>query len=207
MAASAFVQTINTGLRRVPAWPLYALLPIPGLLTFWAALNNQLGPDPLRALEADLGIRGLQLLILTLLVTPIRRLTGLNLLKFRRAIGVVCFLYILGHLVVWVVLDQQLDPGAIVEEIIRRPYITIGMLGFLVLLPLAVTSNNLSIRKLGPIRWRKLHRLVYVAGVAGALHYVLIVKAWPIEPLVYAGLVLVLLFIRAWWSLRPSPRP
>jgi len=207
MAPAAVVQTINAGIRKVPAWPLYALLPIPGLLTFWAAVNNQLGPDPLRALEADLGIKALQLLILTLLITPIRRLTAINLLKFRRAIGVACFLYVLGHLLTWVVLDQNLVLAAIIEEIIERPYITIGMVGFVALLPLAITSNNLSLRKLGPVRWRKLHRLAYLAGVAGALHYVLIVKAWPLQPLVYAGVIVALLLLRAWWSYRSASRP
>jgi len=207
MAPAAVVQTINAGIRKAPAWPLYALLPIPGLLTFWAAVNNQLGPDPLRALEADLGIKALQLLILTLLITPIRRLTAINLLKFRRAIGVACFLYVLGHLLTWVVLDQNLVLAAIIEEIIERPYITIGMVGFVALLPLAITSNNLSLRKLGPVRWRKLHRLAYLAGVAGSLHYVLIVKAWPLQPLVYAGVIVALLLLRAWWSYRSASRP
>ncbi len=204
MAPSVIVQALNAGVRRLPAWPLYVLLPIPGLLTFWGAVNNTLGPDPLRALEADLGIKALQLLIVTLLMTPLRRWTGLNLLKFRRAIGVVCFVYVLGHLLTWLVLDQNLVLAAIVEEIIERPYITIGMVGFLALLPLAITSNNLSVRRLGPVRWRKLHRLAYLAGVAGALHYVLIVKAWPLEPLVYAGVIAALLLVRAWWSYRSA---
>ena len=200
MASPSVAQRINRSLRRVPAWPIYIIGPIPGIWVFWLALNNRLGADPLQYLEHSLGERGLQLIILTLLITPLRRLTGVSLLKFRRALGVVAFAYVLGHLLTWVVLDQQLYLSAIVEEIIKRPFITIGMVGFVALVPLAVTSNNLSVRRLGPALWRRIHRLAYIAAIAGAAHYLLLVKAWPMEPIVYALIVVALLAIRAWWS-------
>lgn len=203
MASLSVSQRINGFLRRVPAWPIYIIGPIPGIWVFWLALNNRLGADPLQYLEHSLGERGLQLIILTLLITPLRRLTGVSLLKFRRAVGVVAFVYVLGHLLTWVVLDQQLFLSAIVEEIIKRPFITIGMVGFVAMVPLAVTSNNLSLRRLGPARWRRIHKLAYIAAIAGAAHYLLLVKAWPMEPIVYALIVVALLAIRGWWSVSP----
>ena len=206
MAAPSVSQRINGALRRVPAWPIYVIVPIPGIWIFWLAVNDRLGADPLQFLEHSLGEGGLQLIILTLLITPLRRLTGVNLLKFRRAFGVMAFVYVLGHVLTWVVLDQQLLLAAIVEEIIKRPFITVGMVGFLALVPLAVTSNNLSVRRLGPALWRRIHKLAYIAAIAGAAHYLLLVKAWPPAPIVYALIVVALLAIRAWWSVS-SRRP
>lgn len=206
----AVSQTINGWLRKVPAWPLYVLLPLPGIYTFYQALTGGLGPDPLLALEHTLGERALQLIILTLLITPIRRWAGVSLLKFRRAIGVMAFVYVVAHFLTWTVLDQRFDWAAIWEEIVERPYITIGMVGFLAMIPLAATSNNLSLRKLGSMKWNKLHRLAYLAAAAGALHYLLLVKAWPTEPIVYALIVALLLSFRAWWAAtrkRKGPRP
>ncbi|MCY3880178.1 MAG: protein-methionine-sulfoxide reductase heme-binding subunit MsrQ [Rhodobacteraceae bacterium] len=193
-------QRINGVLRRIPAWPIYIIGPVPGLWVFWLALNNRLGPDPLQVLEHSLGERALQFIILTLLITPILRLTRVSLLKFRRSLGVVAFIYVLGHLLTWVILDQQLSLAAIWTEIVKRPYITIGMVGFLAMVPLAVTSNNLSVRRLGPALWRRIHKLAYLAAFAGAAHYLLLVKAWPTEPIVYAAIVVSLLAIRAWWA-------
>ena len=205
--AGAVAQRINGWLRRAPAWPIYVLGPIPGLWTFWLALNNQLGADPLQVLEHALGERGLQFIILTLLITPLRRLTGVSLLKFRRALGVVSFIYVVGHMLTWLVLDQQLVWSEIVADIIKRKYILFGMIGFVAMIPLAVTSNSLSVRKLGPALWTRIHRLAYVAAIAGALHYVLLVKGWPPEPLVYAAVVAILLLVRAWWAANKTSKP
>ena len=202
----SFKQKVNGAVRRVPAWPVYILFPLPGLFLFWEALNDRLGANPIQVLEHEYGERGLQLIILALLITPIHRFSGVNLVKFRRAVGVVAFVYVLAHMLTWVVLDLQIDLGAIWTEIVERPYITVGMAGFLTLLPLAATSNNLSLRRLGPLRWRKLHRLTYVAAALGAAHYLLVVKAWPTEPIVYASVVLALLLIRFWWKLAARPR-
>ncbi|MCY4100286.1 MAG: ferric reductase-like transmembrane domain-containing protein, partial [Rhodobacteraceae bacterium] len=145
----AYSQRINGWLRKIPAWPLYFLLPIPGIYTFVLAVLNQLGPDPLYELIRTFGERGLQLIILTLLISPIRRWTGVSLLKFRRAIGLVSFYYICSHMLVWIAIDQGWNINTIIEEIIKRPFITVGMFGFLTMVPLAITSNNYSIRRLG----------------------------------------------------------
>lgn len=190
------VQIINSRLRKVPAWPLYIIGLLPAGFYFYWAVTNQLGADPLKALEHQLGIWALQLLIATLLVTPLRNLIGLNLIKYRRAIGLLAFFYTCMHLLTYLWLDQQWGWGAILKDITKRPYIIIGMLAFLGLVPLAITSNNASIRKLGAAGWKKLHKLVYVIAVLGAVHYLLLVKAWPLEPFVYLGIVIVLVGYR-----------
>ncbi len=190
------VQTINSHLRKVPAWPLYIVGFVPAGFYFYWAVTNQLGADPLKALEFQLGIWALQLLIAGLLVTPLRNLLNLNLLKYRRAIGLLAFFYTCLHLLTYLWLDQQWGWEAILKDVTKRPYIIIGMIAFLCLVPLAVTSNNASIRRLGAAGWKKLHKLVYLIAVLGAVHYLLLVKAWPLEPFVYLGIVLILLGYR-----------
>jgi sulfoxide reductase heme-binding subunit YedZ len=147
-------------------------------------------------LENQLGEWALRFLILGLAITPLMRLARINLVKYRRAIGLCAFTYVTLHFMVYLTLDQQFNWWAIWQDIIKRPYITIGVTAFLMLVPLAITSNRLSIRKLGTEGWRRLHRLVYPAAILGAIHYLLIVKAWPLEPIVYLGLVLMLLGLR-----------
>ncbi|MBX2804641.1 MAG: protein-methionine-sulfoxide reductase heme-binding subunit MsrQ [Hyphomicrobiales bacterium] len=180
----------------LPEWALYPLFLAPAVYLFAAAFMNALGADPLKALENQLGEWALRLLILGLAVTPLMRLARINLVKYRRAIGLSAFIYVSLHLLVYVWLDQQQNWSAIWQDIVKRPYITIGMTAFLMLAPLAITSNRLSIRKLGAQGWRRLHRLVYVAAILGAVHYLLIVKAWPLEPIVYFGLIVFLLALR-----------
>jgi sulfoxide reductase heme-binding subunit YedZ len=118
-----------------------------------------------------------------------------NLTKFRRALGLLTFFYVFLHLLVWLVLDVQIL-SQIWADIIKRPYITIGMVGFLLLIPLAITSNNRSIRKLGPKTWRRLHQLTYLTAILGAVHFVMLSKGFQIEPLIYLGTVLVLVATR-----------
>ena len=190
------VQIINSRLRKVPAWPLYILGMLPAGFYFYWAVTNQLGADPLKALEFQLGIWALQLLIATLLVTPLRNLLNLNLIKFRRAIGLLAFFYVCLHLMTYLWLDQQWGWAAILKDITKRPYIIIGMLAFLGLVPLAITSNNASIRRLGAAGWKKLHKLVYPVSILAAVHYLLLVKAWPLEPFVYLGIILILVGYR-----------
>lgn len=196
------VQRINAGLKRIPAWSLYIVGPLPLIWLYYLGLTNQLGADPVKVIEHQLGLIGLQLLIAGLVVTPLRRFTGLNLLKFRRAIGLLTFFYITGHLLTWLALDIQFRWGEIWADIIKRPYITIGMTGFVLLLPLALTSNNASVKRLGAAGWRKVHMLVYPAAIAGGLHYVWLVKGWQVEPLVYLAVVIGLLVMRIRWRRR-----
>ena len=189
-------QSVNNGLRRIPAWSLYVLGALPVVFLVVQLFAGQLGADPVKALEHKMGEIGLQLLVACLAITPLRKYLGLNLLKFRRAIGVLAFFYILGHLAVWLALDIQFLWGEIWTDILKRPYITVGMVGFLLLLPLAITSNNLSVRTIGGLNWRKLHKLTYLAVPLGAIHFVMLVKGWQIEPLIYLGVILALLATR-----------
>lgn len=175
---------------------------IPAVWTFWLGVTDQLGADPMKTLERSLGLWALRFLIASLAITPLRRLTGTSLLRYRRAIGLLAFFYATLHLTAYLVLDQGLAMPAIWADIVKRPFITVGMLAFLVLVPLAVTSNNTAIRRLGGAAWARLHRWVYLAAAAAAVHFVMVVKAWPIEPLVYAGLVLLLLGYRLLVRLR-----
>ncbi|MEX0319605.1 MAG: protein-methionine-sulfoxide reductase heme-binding subunit MsrQ [Ruegeria sp.] len=193
------MSNVNSILRRVPVWLIYLIGALPAPWLFYLGMTGGLGVEPIKALEHELGELALQLLILGLAVTPLRRFAGLNLMKFRRAIGVLTFSYVALHLLVWLVLDVQIL-SQIWADILKRPYITIGMTGFALLLPLAVTSNNWSVRKLGP-RWRSLHKLVYPAAVLGGLHYVMLAKGFQLEPLVYLAIILGLLALRL-----PLPR-
>jgi sulfoxide reductase heme-binding subunit YedZ len=153
-----------------------------------------MGVDPVKALEHRYGELALQLLIAGLVITPLRRFAGINLIKFRRALGLVAFFFLLAHLLVWAILDVQ-TLGRVWADIVKRPYITIGMVGFALLVPLAVTSNDWSIRKLRA-GWRRLHRLVYPAVILGGVHYVMVVKGWQIEPMIYLAVILALLAVR-----------
>jgi len=187
---------INTGLKRLPVVSLYIAGPVPLFWLYYLGLSNQLGADPVKVIEQQLGLIGLQLIIAGLLVTPLRRFAGLNLLKFRRAIGLLAFFYITAHLLTWLVLDIQFFWDEIWADLLKRPYITIGMSGFLLMLPLAITSNNASVRRMGAVRWRNLHKLTYITAIAGALHYVWLVKGWQTQPLVYMAVILGLLILR-----------
>lgn len=189
-------QGINTALRRVPAWPLYIVGLSPAVWFFWLGATGGLGVEPIGALEHRLGLTGLQVLIASLAITPIRRLSGINLVRFRRAIGLVGFYYIGLHLLVWLVLDLG-SWTLIWADILKRPYITVGMIAFLLLVPLAVTSNGFALRRLGPVRWRRLHRLAYVAISLGAVHHVMLVKGWQIEPFMYLAAIVLLLAVRS----------
>lgn len=190
------IDRINAALRPVPTWLVYILylLPVPWLL--YIGLTDGLGREPIKALEHELGEIALQLLIIGLCVTPLRQYLGLNLMKFRRAFGVLAFTYVALHLLVWVVLDMSLLWSQMWADIWKRPYITVGMAGFLVLVPLALTSNNLSVRKLGAASWRKLHKLTYLAVLLGGIHYIWLVKGIQIEPLLYMAVILALLGLR-----------
>ncbi|MDE3120142.1 MAG: protein-methionine-sulfoxide reductase heme-binding subunit MsrQ [Paracoccaceae bacterium] len=205
----AFAQTLNGRLRRVPTWPVYLGLTLPFLWLVGQLFTGGLGVDPTKALEHEIGLWGLRLIVAGLCITPIRRITGVSLLKYRRAVGLMAFFYVVLHLLVWLLLDIQLRWDEIWADILKRPYITLGMIGFTLMIPLAFTSNALSIRTLGAAAWGRLHRLTYAIAVLGAVHYLLAVKAFPRDPLIYLTLIGVLLALRLPWirrrlALRPA---
>jgi sulfoxide reductase heme-binding subunit YedZ len=186
---------INGVLRKVPAWTIYIVATAWVVWLFYLALTGGLGVEPINALEREYGELGLKLLILGLLVTPLRKWTGVNLIKFRRAIGVTTFFLIMAHFLVWAVLDVQTFER-VWMEIVKRPYVTVGMAGFVLMMPLALTSNNLSVRKLGAASWRKLHKLTYPIAILGGVHYLWLVKGFQIEPIIYLAVILGLVATR-----------
>lgn len=194
-------QAISAAARRVPVWAVWLAGLVPLAWLVWQAGTGGLGVEPVEALEHRLGSLGLQFLIASLAVTPLRRRLGVNLLRFRRALGLLAFTYVGLHLAVWLALDVQTLARA-GQDILKRPYITVGMAGFALLVPLAVTSTDRAVRRLG-VRWRQLHRLVYPAACLGALHYVLLAKGFQLEPLLYLGAILMLFALRLpRWGLR-----
>ena len=162
-----------------------------------------MGPDPVNELEHELGEIALQLMVVVLAITPARKYLGLNLIKYRRALGLAVFFFVAMHLGVWLFLDVQIV-AQIVQDIFKRPYITVGMVSFVLMIPLAITSNNRSIRKLGPQVWNRLHKLTYAAVILGAVHNVMIQKVWEAEALVYLGLIAALLALRIRWVPRAA---
>ncbi len=192
---SGVAAAANGALRKLPVWPVYLVGALPPVWFLYLGLTGGLGVEPIKELEHRLGELGLQALILALAVTPLRRFTGVSLLRFRRAIGLVAFYYVACHLLVWLVLDIR-DPARIWADIVKRPYITIGMVGFVLLIPLALTSNDWSVRRLGAAAWRRVHWLAYPATVLGAVHFVMLAKGWQIEPMLYLGAILALLAAR-----------
>jgi sulfoxide reductase heme-binding subunit YedZ len=189
------VDTVNQYLRKIPTWTIYIVGGVWVVWLFYLAATNQMGPDPINTLERKYGELGLKLIVLGLAVTPLRKWTGLNLMKFRRAIGVTAFFVVLAHFLVWALLDVGTF-ARIWTEIVKRLYVTVGMASFAMLIPLAITSNNLSIRKLGGATWRKLHKLTYPIALLAVVHYLWLVKGFQIEPFVYLIIVIVLLALR-----------
>lgn len=189
-----FRDRINAWARRIPTWVIYLAGALPAPWLFYLGATGGLGVEPVKALEHEYGELALQLLIAGLCVTPLRRQFGINLVKFRRALGLLAFSYVTMHLLVWAVLDvQALD--RVWADIVKRPYITIGMSAFVLMVPLAATSNNWSVRRLGP-RWRQLHRLTYAVVLLGAVHFIWLRKGWQVEPLVYLVVIVALLALR-----------
>lgn len=170
---------------------------LPLLLGGWWFYADQFTADPFKRTLQYTGEWGLRFLLIGLALTPLRRLTGWSwLARYRRTIGLYGFFYIVLHLLSYVVLDETLDWAAIWVDLTKRPYIIIGMAAFLLLVPLAVTSTNGMIRRVGGRRWRQLHRLAYVVPLFGALHYFLLTKLDKSSPLFYGALAGVLLLMR-----------
>lgn len=194
------VDRINAALRKLPVWVLYVAGALWPLWLLYLAGTGDMGPEPIKPLEHELGRLALQALILGLVVTPLRAMTGVNLIRFRRAIGVLTFYFVSCHLLVWLVLDVQIL-SEIWKDIVKRPYITVGMAAFLLMTPLAITSNNWSVRRLGP-KWRKLHRLVYPTVLLGGVHFIMVGKTWEKDALLYMAVILCLLGWRVAQSYR-----
>jgi sulfoxide reductase heme-binding subunit YedZ len=180
-----------------PALYVAALMPFAWLL--FALLTGLVMGDEVKFMQHVTGDTALTCLMLTLAVTPLRRLTGWNeLIKLRRLIGLTAFWYACIHLTTYLVFDQSLSLDEILRDIAKHPWVLVGFTAFLCLVPLAITSTTGWVRRLGGKRWQRLHRLVYVAAIAGVLHYFWLVKKDVQAPLTYGGVLLVLLGSRVW---------
>lgn len=179
----------------------------PAASVLFRFFGDQLGPNPIAEAMNKLGFWTLVILLATLACTPLKLVLGWNWpLQVRRLLGLMSFFYVCLHLLVYLVLDQFFAWGEIGRDIVKRPFITMGFLGFLLLVPLAVTSTNAMVKRLGFTRWKRLHRLSYVAAAAGVIHFLWRVKADLTEPLIFAGVLLLLLGVRLWDWLRTRPR-
>ena len=174
---------------------LVALIPL-GVIAA-AASSGDLGANPVETLLHHFGDWTLRLMLVTLAVTPVRRLSGWNqAVRLRRMLGLFAFFYAVLHLATYVVLDRSLLLEEVIDDLTERPYIMVGFSAFVLLVPLAATSTNAMVRRLGGRRWRLLHRIVYAAAIGGVVHYWWLVKADVREPLVYAAVLAILLGLR-----------
>ena len=163
-------------------------------------VTGRLGVNPIETLTHFTGITTLAVLLVTLGITPLRRLTGWNrLIRYRRLIGLWAFTYALLHFLVWGLFDHQFSFATITEDVVERPFITVGFIAFLILLALAVTSPKAMVRRLGGKRWQQLHRLIYVAAGLGVLHYLWGVKVITTQPVAFAAVLISLLGVRLLW--------
>ncbi|MSQ58172.1 MAG: sulfoxide reductase heme-binding subunit YedZ [Betaproteobacteria bacterium] len=182
---------------------LAALVPLARLA--WLAWHGGLGANPIEYITRSTGWWTLSFLLITLSVTPLRRWTGWNwLIKLRRTLGLHAFFYGLLHFTTYVWLDQLFSWMDIAKDVVKRPFITVGFSAFVLLIPLAITSTNAMVRRLGWRRWQMLHRLVYVIATLGAVHFWWLVKKDIREPLVFAAILASLLLARAWFAMRKS---
>jgi len=182
---------------------------VPGTLLAWDAWHHNLGANPVNFAILTTGMSALVFLLLTLLVTPLRKISGWNWIIFsRRTLGLYAFFYALAHFLIFFGLDRSFSISSTVTEMFKRKYLFVGALGLLVLIPLAVTSTNAMIKRLGGKRWRSLHRLAYVAAIAGVIHYYMQAKADVRRPLVFAAILAILLGYRlmVYWQ-RPKSAP
>lgn len=186
---------------------LLCLIPLARL--GWLGLNNGLGANPIEFITRSTGTWTLVFLMITLSVTPLRRITGWNgLIRFRRMLGLFAFFYVCLHFTTYIWLDQFFDWAEIVKDVIKRPFITIGFACFVLLIPLAVTSTNAMQRRLKR-RWQQLHRLIYLIAIGGVVHYWWLVKKDITQPAIYALVLAVLLGFRLayYWKQRtPAPK-
>jgi sulfoxide reductase heme-binding subunit YedZ len=182
-----------------PVLYLAALMPLSWML--FALLTGLVMGDQVKFMQHVTGDTILSCLMLTLSITPLRRLTGWNeIIKVRRLIGLTAFWYACIHLSTYLVFDQSLSVGEIVADIMEHPWVLVGFAAFLCLVPLAITSTTGWVRRLGGKRWQRLHRLVYVAAAAGVLHYFWLVKKDVTAPLTYGAVLVVLLGSRLWFA-------
>jgi len=184
-------------------WTIFGAALTPAAALVYWTFTGDLTANPIDFITDTTGTTALTLLVCTLTVTPLRRMTARNeLIRLRRTLGLLAFFYACLHMLTWVVLDWFFDAPSMIADVMKRPYITMGMTTFLLLVPLAATSTAGMIRRLGR-RWQQLHRLVYVAAVTAVVHFWWIVKADFRQPRLWALALCVLFGFRVWWAFAP----
>lgn len=201
-AATFYKESAVAWLRRVPIWPFYVAGILPGVWLFYAGITGALGVDPVKVMEHRAGLWGLQFLMASLFVTPLCRYARINLIRYRKVLGLLGFGYVSLHFLIWLLLDLQLRWGEIGTDLVKRPYIVVGFVAFLALVPLAATSWQGAIKRLGAQTWGRLHRLVYLVVILGAVHFVMQSKVWTTEVIVYLTVSLCLVAMRGLWIRR-----
>lgn len=186
------VRDLADRLRRLPNGIVWLLGAIPLALLVWDIFTGGLGIDPVRDIEHRLGRTALYFVIGSLCFTPALRLFRINLVKFRRPVGLVAFSYAALHFATWIVLDMGFLWSQIVADIVKRPYLILGMIALTILTVMAVTSGNRVLRKLGPVRWRRIHRMIYAAAPIAVLHWLISHKIWPVWGITMGTVVLLL---------------
>lgn len=186
---------------------LFLICLTPFCYMLWGFFSHQLGANPIDTVTRLSGLWALRFLLITLCVTPLRWLTGLNqLVRFRRMLGLFAFFYATVHMLLYLGLDQFFDWSEIWRDIVKRPFITVGFINFVALLPLVVTSTNKMVKRLGGRRWKKLHRLTYFVAAAACVHFLMLVKADIREPVIYIIILCGLLGVRLIHAARQKPR-
>ena len=176
---------------------LFTIFLMPLVVLLLGFFNEQLGANPIEVLTRDTGQWALRFLLISLSISPLRLLFGWHFLApIRRMVGLYCFFYASVHMLLYIWLDQFFNLGDIIDDIIERPFITVGVISFLALIPLAATSNDKMKKRLGSERWKRLHSLVYFIGMGGSLHFFMLVKKDITEPLIYIAILVILLGIR-----------
>ena len=176
---------------------LFIVFLMPFVVLLFGFFNERLGANPIEVLTRDTGQWALRFLLISLCISPLRLLFGWHFLApIRRMIGLYCFFYASIHMLLYIWLDQFFNLGDIIGDIIERPFITVGVISFLALIPLAVTSNDKMKKRLGSERWKRLHSVIYFIGMGGALHFFMLVKKDITEPLIYIAILVILLGIR-----------
>jgi len=183
----------------------FAACLLPVVILAWNGLNGSLSANPISDITNETGVWTLRFIVLTLLITPVRKITGWHwLIKFRRMIGLFAFFYGTLHFTTYLWLDQFFDWQSIVTDIPKRPFIAIGFASFILMVPLAVTSTQKMIRRLGGKKWDILHRLIYCTAVGAVIHYIWLVKVVTYRQITYAAIVAVLLLFRFIWKYRSN---
>ncbi|MGL4233287.1 MAG: sulfite oxidase heme-binding subunit YedZ [Casimicrobium sp.] len=193
--SQAFVQRAK--------WLLIALGALPFLRLAIGAPLGWLGVNPIEFITRSTGTWTIVSLVVTLSITPVRRLFNWPwLVRLRRTAGLITFFYAFLHFMTWLWLDRFFDVNEIVKDVAKRPFITVGFAAFVLLIPLAITSNNASIKKLGAATWQRIHQLVYLIAILASLHFIWLARRNPNEPYIYAAIFLALLGARLYWKFK-----